>query len=124
MARGATLQVHGYREFLRAVARAENDQRRRTRETFRDVGEDVRASATSHFSPVNARSAAGYRTRVRQTGIVVQQSLRKTTGQHPEWGALQMRTALIPALMSNEDETVRKLERALDRVAAGFERGP
>ena len=60
--------------------------------------------------------AAGYKVRVRQSGVAVQQSLRKTTGKRPDYGALQMRRALLPALDANEAETMQKVEAALDDV--------
>jgi hypothetical protein len=50
------------------------------------------------FSSIDAGSAAGFRTYVRAGARVsVEQSKRKTTGAHPEYGALQMREGLIPA---------------------------
>ena len=59
------------------------------------------------------KSAEKFRTYVRSNSLVsVEQTLRKTTGAHPEWGALQMTKGLIPA----RDET-------LDRVAERIEFG-
>jgi hypothetical protein len=118
-----TLVVHGYRDLMRGLATADKESKRRIRSTFRAVGDTVRADATTRFASVDARSAAGYRTRVRQRGIVVEQSLTKTTGQHPEWGSRQMRQALLPALMENQDEMNESLERALDQVADHFNHG-
>lgn len=57
--------------------------------------------------------------------MAVEQSIRKTTGKHPEYGSLQMRRALLPALMANQVEMERELERTLDRISREFERrGP
>jgi len=117
----ATLRVTGYREFLRATARADRESKRYVRETFRDVGDIVRRQASSRFASTDPRSAAGYRTRVRQRGIVVEQSLRKTTGRRPDFGALQMRRALLPSLMSNADTLDARMAQALDRVADHFD---
>lgn len=80
----------------------------------------MRAEATRRFTPYNARTAANYRVVVRQRGVAVDQRLRKTTGLHPEYGALQMRKALLPALAANQELIERELERALDRVADHF----
>jgi hypothetical protein len=121
-ARQGTLAVNGYRELLRAFQRADSDSRKELRSALKDVGEVVRRDATGLFSPVDPRSAAGYKTRVRQRGVAVEQSLRRTTGRHPEYGALQMRSALVPALTDNVDQVERQLERALDRVADHFNR--
>lgn len=119
-----TLVVHGYREFLRACARAEPETRREVRNALRQAGEVVRRDAQQRMSPIDQGSALGYKTRVRQRGIAVEQSRRKTTGQHPEFGSLQMRRALLPALMSNQDELERELEHAIDVIADHFERKP
>jgi hypothetical protein len=123
MAQGATLRVEGYRQLMQAFARADKEQRRYVRSTLKDVGEIVRRDAVRFFSPVNAHSAGGYRTRVRQRGVAVEQSLRKTTGAHPEWGSYQMRHALLPALMSNEDDTARAMDQAMDKVCDHFNGG-
>jgi hypothetical protein len=123
MAAPATLRVEGYQSFMRAIAKADKDQRRGVRETLRTVGNIVRVEASSRIAGKNPRTASGFRTRVRQRGIAVEQSIRKTTGAHPEWGAYQMRNALLPALMSNADTTERMMEQALDRIADQFNHG-
>ena len=122
MPRAETLRVDGYRGFMRAIARADNQRRKQVRATLRTVGEDVHADATTFFMPISAKSAAGYRTRVRQTGIAVQQSLRKTTGRRPDYGGLQMRRALLPALAANAPELEQKMERAMEQVCDHFDR--
>lgn len=123
MATGATLSVNGYQELLRALKTADREQRLAVRATLRHTGDATRAAATQRLSAVDARSAAGYKVRVRQRGVAVEQSLKRTTGLHPEWGAYQMRHALIPALEDNEDETNRRMQLALDAVAAHFNHG-
>lgn len=120
MAATNRLVVHGYREFMAATARADRESKKYVRDTFRQVGEVVRVQASARFASTHARTAAGYRVRVRQRGIAVEQSLAKSTGLRPDFGALQMRRALVPSLMSNADTLDRELERALDRVADHF----
>jgi hypothetical protein len=119
--RGETVVVKGYRELLRASRQLPANSRRELRKAFRDAGELVRSDAASRFSPIDARSAAGYKVRVRQRGVAVEQSLRKTTGKHPQYGALQMRRALIPALDANEARTEHAIEEALDTVVRLWE---
>jgi hypothetical protein len=123
MAQGATLQVHGYRQLMQALARTDKATRKAVRDELRQAGEHVRLEAGARFATTDPRSAAGYRTRVRQRGVAVEQSLRRTTGQHPGYGALQMRRALEPALYSNEARTVREMEQAIDRICDRFNRG-
>lgn len=121
MAQDATLKVLGYKQFLRASDRAGKDTKKETRETFRKVGDLVRIEGQRLFTQYNPRSAAGYRTRVRVRGVIVEQSLRKTTGDRPDYGALQMRVGLIPALENEADAVEREFELALDRVADHFD---
>lgn len=119
-----TRRVKGYREFLRACQRAEKSTNKEMRAALAKAAEPVRAEAARIFEAVHARSAQGYRVKVRQRGVSVEQRLRKTTGAHPEFGALQMREALIPALDSNADEIDRGLVNAVDEIADIFERRP
>jgi hypothetical protein len=117
-----TLRVTGYRDLLRAVARSDASTKRRVRSAFRQVGEDVRQDATARFSSIDEHSAAGYRVRVRQRGVAVEQSLRKTTGTRPDYGALQMRKALLPALATKASDVDRRMQKALDEIADDFDR--
>lgn len=121
MPREAELIVKGYREFLRATDHAGREAKAAVRGTFRNVGEIVRRSAEGKFARYSPRSAAGYRTVVRVRGVAVEQSLRKTTGKRPDWGAVQMKDALLPALEQNERRVEKAFEAALERVADHFE---
>ena len=123
MPQAETLRVVGYRDVMRAFARADKETKREVRKTFRKVGEAVRLDAAARLAPVSARSAAGYRTSVRQKGVAVQQRLRKTTRKHPEWGSYQMRHALLPAMRGNQARTEKAFEDALDQVCDHFNRG-
>jgi hypothetical protein len=119
---GETVAVRGYRELAKASLLADRALRKEMRDTFRSVGEPVRSEAAIRFSTIDARSAAGYRIRVRQRGVIVEQSLRKTTGKHPEYGSLQMRRALLPAMVDNEAETARQMNQAVNHVCDLWER--
>jgi hypothetical protein len=123
MPTGATLRVEGYREFLRAIDLADKQQKRDMRNVLRKVGDSVRDAARSHMAGKHAKTAAGYYTVVRQRGIAVEQTKRKTTGVHPEWGSWQMRHILLPSLYAHEDETRDAMERALDEMADRFNHG-
>jgi hypothetical protein len=123
MAQGATLAVNGYRDLLRGLKDADRGTRLAVRATLRHAGDAVRTDAAGRVAGKDARTAAGYKVRVRQRGVAVEQALRKTTGLHPEWGAYQMRHALIPALGAQAEETDRRIEQALDAVADRFNLG-
>ncbi len=118
-----TIRVSGLRELQRALAMADAEQRKEIRAALKKSGEFVREEAQSSFTRYDADSAAGYRVVVRQRGIAVEQSRRRTTGAHPQYGSLQMRVALMPALKDREAETLKAFEQALDDVADVFGRG-
>src|SRR3954469_6179122 len=118
-----TLAVDGYTELLRGLKTADRETRLGVRATLRHAGDATRAAATNRLSAVDTRSAAGYKVRVRQRGVAVEQSLKRTTGQHPEWGAYQMRHALLPAAADNAEETDRRMAAPLDLVCAHFNGG-
>lgn len=116
-----TLRVSGYREFLRATARAEKESKTFVRDNFKEVGEVVRKPAADDLDNLSVRSAAGLRTIVRARGVNVEQTLRRTTGKRPDWGRTQMRKILIPNLESHEREILGATEKALDRIADHFD---
>lgn len=121
MVREGELVVHGYREFMRACAHAPKEAKREVRLILREAGESVRRNATERFDAYSTKSAHGYRVAVRTRGITVEQSLRKTTGRNPQWGALQMRKALLPALSHERQAFERDMEHAVDLIADVFE---
>ena len=127
MPQGETLRVVGYRDLLRAFQLADREQKKALRDTLREVGGKVRTGASLHVlddkGAQDAKTAAGYKVYVRQRGVAVEQSLPRTTGLHPEWGAWQMRHALLPSLVENEAETEHRMESALDEIATRFNAG-
>ena len=118
----ATIVVRGYKEFLRAAKNAGTATNREVRAAFRESGEIVRADAAQRLAKYSTVSAAGLKVRVRQRGVAVEQSLRKTTGAHPQYGSLQMRKSLLPALREKEPQVEAKFEEALEKVKLIFER--
>jgi hypothetical protein len=114
-----TVRVHGLRELNKAFRNVEKDLRKELREELRGVGRIVANEAAGLFAPIDPGSASGFKVRVRQRGVAVEQSKRRTTGAHPEYGGLQMRKALLPALERKEPEVVRGLEGMLDRLGRG-----
>lgn len=110
---------------MRATDAAGKETKRLVRDELRKAAEPVREEAARRFAPIDVRSAARYGISVRRVGTVaVEQRLRRTTGHHPEFGALQMRRALLPALESNEDKVVAHLDEALERLARKWEVHP
>lgn len=114
--RDSALVVRGYTELVSAFAKAEEDVKNEFFELLREVGDIVRADASARFAPYNARSAAGFRTVAQRTSVDVRQSLTKTTGQRPDYGALQITKALLPALDARSEEIREKFEELLDQI--------
>jgi hypothetical protein len=108
---------------MAAFRKAEGDLDKELRRELLAVGEPVAEDARGRLSAYNPRSAAGIRARLRSgTTVVAEQRLGKTTGRRGDWGALQMRRALSPALAAHEGEIVQRLDAMLGRVGsnAGF----
>lgn len=121
----AALEVEGLRELLAALKQVEHRIYPELVAAMREVGDVVRDDARRRFSPVDRFSAQGFETRVRPSSealVIVGQRLRKTTGNHPEWGARQMREALLPARHAKYDEANEILEKRMGRLlrAHGF----
>ena len=120
-------KVKGLREFLAAADAAEDratkklvrDELRRAAEPVREMAQDLLGRLTPE--PTDTR----YGISVRRVGTVtVERRRRKTTGQRPDWGSIQMREALEPALETEQGEVISRLEEAVDRIADRFERSP
>lgn len=120
MATDSTVRVRGLPELQRALRETERDLAKELRAELRGAGDLVRGEAKALFERYSPRSAAGYRVRVRQRGVAVEQSLKRTTGRRPDFGELQLAVALVPALEGKEQEVVERVEHALDRVAERF----
>jgi len=112
-----TIRLKGYREFMRAVSKAEKETRGRVHRKLREAGDIVREDAAGRFDRYSTKTASGFRIRSRVGGVFVEQSLRKVTGLRPDYGRLQMVKALEPALDAKSGEVERRLEQALDELA-------
>ncbi len=127
-----TLVVTGFKELVASTAYLIPSERAATREALESVGEIVRLGGargliqykeSKYNRPQDAvRSATGFKVRVRSRGVEVEQSLRKTTGLHPEWGSAQMRHGLLPSLYGSEAAITAEFDRAIDKVVIAFNR--
>jgi hypothetical protein len=108
---------------VRACNRADRETKLYVKKTLAEAGETVKADAASRFASYDTKSAAGFRSKALVRGVFVGQRLRKTTGKHPWYGALQMIVALRPALRANQGRIIRDFEHAMDRVCDHFDNG-
>lgn len=113
----ATVRVHGLVELNRAIKKADRETQDKLKEPFRRIGEIVRAEAQERFSTIDSRSASTFKVKTLVKGVRVEQSRRKTTGLRGDFGALQMRRALLPALDAKQPEVIRELEGGLEEIA-------
>lgn len=101
---------------MRAVNKADKETKKLIRGRLKEVGEIVRAEGASRFSGIDAGSASGFKVRVRARGVAVEQSRKRVTGKRGDYGALQMRRALVPALEAKRDDVVKEMEKAVEEV--------
>ena len=114
---GTSVKVNGLRELHRALKNYDNGLKLELEQELRDAGDLVATSARTKFVGIDARSAAGFKSKVRGFGrVVVQQSRRRTTGRRGDFGSLQMRRALLPSVTENEPQVLHAIEGMLDRL--------
>lgn len=106
--------MKGLRELERGLRETDKDTAKALRKELREAGKVVALEARRRHAFVSPRSAMGIRPRVR-SGLVVyaEQSRRRTTGQHPEFGVVVMEGALLPAKEAKTPEVKEMVERAI-----------
>lgn len=102
------------RDFGRLDAELKRGLQREIHEAAAIVSNDARGRAGRFGAPV----ALKIRPRVRGARGFVE-SRARSRGVRPDFGALLMRTALLPALGGRQEDVVRRLEGMLDRLAHG-----
>jgi hypothetical protein len=115
-----TVRVHGLRALQRDFRRISKSLSKEVRDGLRKAADPVRVEAAALLAPISADSAAGYKIRVRQRGVALEQSRRRTTGLRPDYAKLQFARAMAPAVANKENEVVKGLEDALDDLAKGY----
>jgi hypothetical protein len=112
--------MRGYKEFMRATAKAEKESKKVIHAKLREAADVVREDAAQRFQGYDSKTAAGFRIRSRIGEVFVEQRLRKTTRQHPEYGTLQMMAALEPALDAKSGEVEERVDQALSELVGIF----
>ena len=110
-------EVRGLSAMLRATDAAGRETKKLARDEVRKAAEPIRDEARRLFMGVHPKSALRYGVSVRKVGTVaIEQRLRRTTGKRPDFGGLQMKRALVPALDNKGDEATERLDDALERI--------
>lgn len=121
---GGTVRVEGLRQLLRATDAADKATKKLVRSELRKVAVPVRDEARRLFASTDSKSASRFGISVRKVGTVsVEQRLRRTSGLRPDFGRLQMRKALVPALEGKADEVIVLFDKALERLSDDWGRG-
>lgn len=108
---------------VRAADAAGKETKKLVRDRLRQMAQPVLQESRMRLSRYDVRSASRLGVSVRRSGTVsVEQRLRTSTGQHAQFGSLQMQRVLIPSLASNMDNIMREFEDAVDDIVRVFER--
>jgi|SRR5882724_9846858 len=113
------IRYEGLNDLIRAFKEVDAGILPELKNDLGKVGDVVRDEARRRFETVSTKTAAGFETRVRVGSsalVVVAQSLRKTTGTRPDFGARQMRDALLPARAAKHEQAVEILEAGAGRL--------
>lgn len=125
--------VKGYRELHVALAKADRDTRLGVRRELRAVAQPVQQDAEilaldriSGLSrtPQWAAMRVGVTRKVVYVAPRMRSKSRGGPAKRPKLARLLLEQAMEPALQRNETETVLRLERTLDTLAADFNREP
>jgi hypothetical protein len=87
---------------------------------FRESDIQTKGTSTAAAVARAKKQAAGIKVIVRQRGVSVEQTLRRTTGLRRDFGEVQMRDALLPALDDNIGTIERRTEEFLDSLLDGI----
>jgi len=110
--RTPTIRVKGYRETARALDRVNKGAKLALYSGLRQAAEPIAQDARSRLGGYTGLKTTTIRPRVGLRGVYITQGARKKTGLRPDFGALQMRVGLLPAVYSREDDIVEKVEEA------------
>lgn len=110
-----TVRVTGLRETRKAFEKG-SDRLKELDKELADIAAPVAQDIQTKLARFGAPTVQGVKVKRRGFEVKVQQTRRKTTGHHPEFGALQMKDAFIPTLMDHETRVVNDVEKWLDNV--------
>jgi hypothetical protein len=110
--------THGFFELEEALTKVVIEVDPVLSKSLRALAEPVKmqAQASARDWPGGARSAAGIRIRRRQLNVRVEQGLSKTTGQHGNYGGVQMRHFFEPALEGHKAGIEEGVEIVIGRL--------
>jgi hypothetical protein len=118
----AGVRVHGIREVNAAFREIDKKLAKEFRVDLKKAATPVVQEAQRLETRWRGASIGTIRAKSSGPRVFVEQSAKKRTGLRPDFGALQMRSALVPALEDKRDVVFNEVEKVLDHYAhsAGF----
>jgi len=118
----AYLVTSGLRELIAAFGKIDRKLGRSLGDELKKVAEPVSRSAQTKVGRYAGASVTTIRPRRQGATVYVEQGARKVTGRRGDYGALQMRNVLEPALEENQAAVHEGLDDFLGRLGgeAGF----
>jgi hypothetical protein len=113
------IRVEGLREVQKAFRDVDKSLVTSLGGELKRAAEPVVASAKTKVARFQGASVGTIRAVRSGPNVYVEQSARKVTGLRGDFGSLQMRTVLEPALDENENRVFAEVERVLDKYADG-----
>lgn len=113
-------EVFGLAECLGAFSLAETLLRGEMMEgVLRETAEAVAASSRDKISKYEGSSLGTIKPgKITAQRAAVYQNKRKVTGQHGQFGTLQMQKGLLPALDENTDKLASNASKGIDKLKA------
>ena len=114
-----TIRVDGLKELLKATGGYKTDLAKEVRKELSVAAKVVSTDARARMSGIDSRSAMGLVPFARASGAAGVKQRRKKVRPFPgraDFGALQMRKALLPALWGKRAETLKAMETMLDKL--------
>lgn len=118
----STVRVHGIKEVNAAFRKIDKQLASQFGADLKKAAEPVATTARQKVTRYAGASVNTIRTRRSGPTVLVEQGARKVTGKRPDFGALQMRTVLVPALDEQAAEVYDRVDKVLSSYAdrAGF----
>lgn len=118
----STVRISGLKETIQAFNKLDRSLTKEVQKALKEVAEPVAADARVRIGRYRGAQTRTIKPRSRGASTFVTQGAKKVTGKRGDFGLLQMRRGLIPALEANEDKVIKGVEDALDHLTrdAGF----
>lgn len=119
------VEVKGAAEASRRLGRFSKDLQRELQRELRKAAEPIAEATRRRAEKFGSRSTVtGIRSASARGAAFVRQRRGKTTGQHPNYGGLQMRDAFLPSLWEGEAGVVKEIDDLVGDLVRKVDGGP